>query len=299
VNSLTARRRHPLAALVVLVFALGVTGALYAVLTASPKAHADSGQTASPQQIDLGKRLYISSCSSCHGLNGGGESGRGPSLLGVGPAAVDFQVGTGRMPAQQVGPQVERKANSFTQDQIDAMAAYVNSLAPGGPQVPSQAEYDPDAPSLLDPSGNQVSVPEGGVLFRTNCSSCHNFAGQGGALTDGKFAPSLQGTTAKHIYEAMLTGPQNMPQFPDSIMPPAQKQAIIRYLTSARVEPSYGGNSLGRIGPVSEGAALFVFGITILIGLCTWIGARTTKASRAKIAAYHAAMKDRDGKADH
>ena len=36
-------------------------------------------------------------------------------------------------------------------------------------------------------------------------------AGAGGALTRGKYAPSLQNTTPKHIYEAMVSGPQSMP----------------------------------------------------------------------------------------
>jgi len=44
---------------------------------------------------------------------------------------------------------------------------------------------------------------------------CHNFAGQGGALTQGKYAPSVMGVEPKHIYEAMITGPQAMPVFSD------------------------------------------------------------------------------------
>ena len=31
----------------------------------------------------------------------------------------------------------------------------------------------------------------GGELFRLNCASCHNFTGRGGALSSGKFAPTL------------------------------------------------------------------------------------------------------------
>ena len=77
-------------------------------------------------------------------------------------------------------------------------------------------------------------MSNGGVLFRTNCSQCHNVAGAGGALTDGKYAPSLRDTSPKHIYEAMLTGPQNMPIFNDNVMSPQDKKDIIAYLLHTR-----------------------------------------------------------------
>ena len=41
------------------------------------------------EQEALGERLYVASCSSCHGLDASGTE-NGPSLLGVGPASVDF-----------------------------------------------------------------------------------------------------------------------------------------------------------------------------------------------------------------
>src|SRR5690606_16296706 len=143
-----------------------------------------------------GKKLYAVGCSSCHGPNGEGTSD-GPSLIGVGAAAVDFQVGTGRMPAQQPGAQVPKKPVVYTQEQIDQLAAYIASLGPG-PAVPNKAQYNPEG----------ANVARGGELFRTNCAQCHNFVGSGGALTNGKYAPSLKGVSNKHIYEAMLTGPQ-------------------------------------------------------------------------------------------
>lgn len=217
----------------------------------------------------------------------------GPSLVGVGSAAVDFQVGTGRMPAKQLGAQIEKKKNTYTQSQIDSMAAYIGSLG-AGPAIPNAAEYDPDAPPLPDQSGQTVSEAQGGVLFRTNCSACHNFNGEGGVLTDGKFAPDMTGTSPKHIYEAMLTGPQNMPQFPDTVMPPAQKQAIIKFINSQAKGPNTGGFGLGRLGPVPEGLALWIFGLAALIGAATWIGARSRKVSAARLASYHAAQRTGD-----
>ncbi|BAS09046.1 probable menaquinol-cytochrome c reductase cytochrome c subunit [Arthrobacter sp. Hiyo4] len=53
-----------------------------------------------------------------------------------------------------------------------------------------------------------------------NCAMCHNAAAAGGALTRGKFAPALADVSGKHIYEAMVTGPQNMPVFSDANVTP-------------------------------------------------------------------------------
>jgi ubiquinol-cytochrome c reductase cytochrome c subunit len=271
VKSLSTRRRHPLAAFVVLLLALGFAGTLFGAFLSPASADADSGTTAA-QAIEAGKGLYQTSCSSCHGVNLEGSS-YGPSLVGTGAAAVDFQVSTGRMPAQQPGAQIQKKAVLYTQAQIDEMAAYIESLG-GGPAIP--------ASNLYQPQDNLVQL--GGVLFRTNCSQCHNFAGEGGALTDGAFAPALTQTNPRAIYEAMLTGPQNMPNFPDTVIPPAEKQAIISYIVSTRNEPNYGGAGLGRLGPTSEGLFIWSIGLIALLLFAVWIAAHTTKASAERVA---------------
>ncbi len=50
-------------------------------------------------------------------------------------------------------------------------------------------------PSQYDPAGlTEEQIAKGGELFRTNCSACHNFAGKGGALSNGVYAPPLTGT---------------------------------------------------------------------------------------------------------
>ncbi|WP_194893921.1 cytochrome bc1 complex diheme cytochrome c subunit [Catenulispora pinisilvae] len=278
-NTLSARRRHPLAAFVVLFLALGVIGATYATLGSS-SAKASASVAATPEQLVEGQKLFQSSCSSCHNMNGQGVQGSGPSLIGVGAAAVDFQVGTGRMPAMQIGPQVPSKPPIFTQDQIDAMAAYIGALG-AGPDIPDPSLYNGDP-------NDAASVSNGGVLFRTNCSQCHNVAGAGGALTDGKFAPSLRETSTKHIYEAMLTGPQNMPIFNDNVMSPQDKKDIIAYLVQTRTGSNPGGLDLGSIGPVSEGLFVWTIVLGLLIVFACWIGAHTTKASRARVAHFEA-----------
>jgi ubiquinol-cytochrome c reductase cytochrome c subunit len=259
----SARRRHRLAPLVLLFAALAATGGAYAAFAPSPQAEAAPGS--SSQATDEGKVLFLRNCSSCHGLKGEGSGdGRSPSLIGVGAASVDFQVGTGRMPAARSEvPQVPAKPVQFSQKEIAALAAYVASLGPG-PAIPSKEQVD----------FSKADAAAGGAIYRTNCAMCHNFAGSGGALTQGKFAPSLKGTTPKHIYEAMLTGPQSMPVFSDGTLTPTDKRDVIAFLKSIESEPNPGGASLGRIGPVSEGAVGWIVGMGMLIGCAVWLGAK-------------------------
>lgn len=268
-KKLSTRRRHPLAAVVVLLLALAATGGLYAAFAPASKAQAD--ESAQSLAIDEGKKLYAVGCASCHGSGGQGSSDA-PSLVGVGSAAVDFQVGTGRMPAQQPGAQIPAKKVIYSQAEIDQLAAYIASLG-AGPVIPTKNEYGPEG----------SDIAKGGELFRTNCAQCHNFTGKGGALTHGKFAPSLEGVAPKHIYEAMQTGPQNMPSFPDTTLSSKNKKDIIAYLNAVNGDntESPGGLELGGLGPVSEGLFAWIFGLGALIAVAVWVAARTAKAKKS------------------
>jgi ubiquinol-cytochrome c reductase cytochrome c subunit len=253
-----------------LVLGLFVTGALYSVVSPASQVSADTGTS---QQVAQGKALFAVGCSSCHGLNGEGQQSgeiQGPSLAGVGAAAVEFQVATGRMPLARVEEQAPVKPNRYTPEEVAALAAYVATLGPG-PDIPEPADYDPAKVSEED-------IARGGELFRTNCSACHNFEGAGGALPDGKYAPTLFGVSNLHIYEAMVTGPQQMPVFSDGVMRPEDKRAIIAYLNTLHEQPTEGGLNLGGLGPVSEGLWSWIIGIGGLAGIAVWIAAKGAKA---------------------
>ena len=210
--------------------------------------------------IDEGERIFLKGCSSCHGINLEG-SAIAPALLGVGAASVDFQVATGRMPVADMSVQIARKEPVYNEKQVEALAAYVSSLAPG-PEVPGESHlnYERDG-----------STAEGGELFRTNCAMCHNFAGQGGALSQGKYAPTVMGVLPRHIYEAMVTGPQSMPVFSDKTITPEEKLSIIKWIKAAEAEPQLGGASLGRVGPVTEGLLVWTLGLGLLVGVAVWL----------------------------
>jgi ubiquinol-cytochrome c reductase cytochrome c subunit len=260
--SFMKNRRSPLAAVIVMAAGLALTGGGYAAATAAVEAVKPVSTVASAEQISEGRKLFLANCSSCHGKNGEGSKAA-PSLIGVGAASVEFQVATGRMPGQASGPQLQVKKRQFTDEQIAQMAAYVATLG-DGPAIPT--------PEMVAANGNSA---RGGELFRINCAMCHNAVGAGGALTEGKYAPALKGSSALHIYEAMVTGPQNMPVFNDANLTPKDKKDIITYLKYVEENPSAGGYELANLGPVVEGLFTWVFILGFIIAITIWLGAKS------------------------
>jgi ubiquinol-cytochrome c reductase cytochrome c subunit len=251
-------RRSRFGSYAALLLALSLVGGLYSAF-AAPQVKAEDGANQSIA-VKEGRQLYLQGCSTCHGLNAEGGAG-GPSLIGVGASAVIFQVSTGRMPLANAAPQAPRKEAKYDAAQTQQLAAYIQSMG-GGPELPAGRLDDGD-------------LALGGDLFRTNCASCHNFAGRGGALTRSKYAPALTESEADEIYTAMQTGPENMPRFTDNQLTPDEKRAIVRYVRYVTQEAKQpGGAGLGQYGPVPEGLAAFLVGMGLLILVTLWIGAR-------------------------
>jgi ubiquinol-cytochrome c reductase cytochrome c subunit len=268
VSWITARRRRPAAGYAVVLLGLISIGAGYAALTSqgSPASAATPGVVSS-RTIAQGRELFAVTCASCHGMDAQGTS-LAPSLVGVGAAAVDFQMSTGRMPAKEIGAEIPRKPVTFTTAQIHAIADYIASLG-GGPVIPAPAEV----------STSGASLALGQSLFITDCAQCHNFDGAGGALTYGKFAPALTASTPTQIYTAMLTGPEAMPVFNDTTITPNEKRDIISYVTQTRATPNPGGFSLGRVGPVTEGLVAFLGLLFFMVLAAMWITAKRRKTA--------------------
>ncbi len=258
-----SRGRRRLGAAVRLFAALMLAGGAYTVFAPGVQAQDNPPLTGAAAE---GKALFDVSCVTCHGRNAQGVEGRGPSLIGVGAASVEFQVGTGRMPMARQEAQAERKPKVFTDEEIRQLGQYIQELG-GGPQIP---EGDDLA------SEEEGAVAEGGRLFRINCSSCHAFGGGGGALSSGKYAPSLRPATDRQIYAAMLTGPQNMPVFGDNQLRPDQTAALIAYIQDTlKHDQDPGGFNLGRYGPSTEGLAIFLVGIVALVFTSLWIAGKS------------------------
>ena len=89
---ITALRRRPAAGYAVVLLGLVTIGVGYGALTTpgSPASAATPG-TVSPQTLAAGQELFVKTCATCHGMNAQGTS-LAPSLVGVGAAAVDFQI---------------------------------------------------------------------------------------------------------------------------------------------------------------------------------------------------------------
>ena len=210
--------------------------------------------------VELGRRLFTTGCSTCHGLNAEGTS-RGPSLLGVGAASVDFWVSTGRMPLERSAEQAVRKPPSYDRPQIDALIAFVTSLAPGGFPIPH-----------LDLA--KADVVEGGELFRANCAACHGAVGIGGALASARHAPPLRVATPVQVAEAIRIGPGAMPGFGSDTFTDEQVAAVVKYVEELDNPEDPGGSGLGHAGPIPEGFVGWLVGLGALLVACRWIGER-------------------------
>jgi ubiquinol-cytochrome c reductase cytochrome c subunit len=254
-----SRLRRRVGAGVRMIAALTLVGGVYTVFAPGAAAEDTSTLSAAAQQ---GKGYYDQSCATCHGNAGQGVTDRGPSLLGVGSAAVEFQVSTGRMPMARQESQAERKKPQFTDDQARDIGAYIQALG-GGPTLPPG-----------DDLHSKADLAKGGELFRVNCSSCHSFTAGGGALSSGKYAPSIEATD-RQIYAAMLSGPQNMPVFGDNQLTPEQKEDIIAYIQNMKQDQDPGGWGIGRLGPVPEALVIFLVGLVALVLATLWIAGKS------------------------
>jgi ubiquinol-cytochrome c reductase cytochrome c subunit len=217
-----------------------------------------------------GKLLFDQTCSSCHGseangVNASGGAAIGPNLQGVGAATVDFWITTGRMPATDIkAVEAERKPPRLTDKQALEVAAYVNSLDPAVPAVPT-------------PHLKGADIATGADLFSLNCAACHTITGAGDALAFGTNAPTLQDRriTTQQVAEAMRIGPANMPRFSGNLSD-SQVRDVVAYVTEKIQHPSNpGGAGLGGVGPVAEGFIALMIGVGGLALICFWIGDRS------------------------
>ncbi|MBM7367074.1 cytochrome bc1 complex diheme cytochrome c subunit [Gordonia hydrophobica] len=258
---------------------LGLIAAGLIAALVSPNAQIATADDNAIASVAPGKQLYETSCITCHGANLEGVNDRGPSLIGVGDAAVYFQVSSGRMPAIRNEAQIQRKPSKFTEAQIDQLGAYIQAMG-GGPSVmyekneDGSIKYEDGFPVLAMESLRGDDIGRGSELFRLNCASCHNFTGRGGALSGGKFAPPLTDVNPQQLYTAMLTGPQNMPKFSNRQLSVDEKKNIIGYIRYVDSANPSGGFGLGGFGPASEGVVMWIVGVSALVAGAMWIGSR-------------------------
>jgi quinol---cytochrome-c reductase cytochrome c subunit len=266
------RRRIPnLAGLAgALVVTVGVTAL---ILPGNASAQDDSGsgsdadQASQDELIAQGQELYARGCSSCHGSDGQGVERSadltvfGPSLAEAGELGAWFMLSTGRMPLADPDDQPAHNEPAYSEDQIDALTAYVASLG-DGPELP---EIDLD----------EAALPEGGVIYRGNCQACHSASGSGGALSYGRAAPPLDRATPEQIAAAVRFGPGQMPVFDEAIIGDEELSDLVAYVRYLRSPDDPGGLPIGRTGPIPEGFVAWLVGMVALVGCVVWIGTRS------------------------
>jgi ubiquinol-cytochrome c reductase cytochrome c subunit len=216
-----------------------------------------AAQTEPQAQVDAGHALFVPGCSSCHGPNGEGVTGRGPSLAGSGAVAADFYLRTGRMPLASPAQQPTRGPAAYPDEQIRALVAYVGSL--GGPPIPA-----------VRPG----QLAAGNSLFQLNCGPCHSAVGAGGALSYGDVVPALAPATPTQVAEAIRVGPGNMPKWSEQAITPTQADDIAAYVGYLHHPKDRGGFPLGHVGPIAEGFVGLVLGLGALVLCVRLIGTR-------------------------
>lgn len=210
-----------------------------------------------PQLVERGDELFQTNCAMCHGSNGTGldQDGPagGPSLIGVGPASVDFMIRSGRMPMENQHDRLRRGPAQFDATDRAALVAYVSSLAPGeGPEIPDVAGWE------------TADLARGLEQFTTNCAACHGPTAAGVAVGQRDVSSNLDAASPVEIAEAIRTGPGVMPVFGDDVLGEEDLEAVTAWVMELRDRDTPGGISVGRSGPVSEGFIAWLVGLGLL-----------------------------------
>ena len=223
--------------------------------------------SASPPPPDARSRtrdphaIYLADCAFCHGDTGQGTV-KGPSLRGVGRAAVYFQLSSGRMPAGDSHGRIDRGGRAYPEATIRALVDEVVTLAGGG---------GPDIPRVHLASAN---VAAGGELYRLNCAACHAWSGEGGALFQRE-APSIHPASLLEVAAVVRSGSQNMPAFGHAALTNAQLNDLVAYVHELDHARDRGGNPLWHLGPFAEGLIALGIALPVLLAVTRWIGDRS------------------------
>ena len=220
-----------------------------------------------PQVQQTGVRqIFLSDCAICHGADARGTN-RGPTLVGVGRASLDYYLTTGRMPITDPNlflgnpdQKIERHKPYYSPQTITALEDYIQRLTgPSGPPMPD-----------MNANANRAA---GGELFRLQCAACHAWAGDGGALLNRE-APQLHDATSTQVGEAVRVGPGLMPAFGHAAIDDHQLDQLAAYVRYLAHPEDRGGNPLWHLGPFAEGFIAWAIGMTFLLLTIRWIGER-------------------------
>ena len=258
-------RLYAIGPVVPIVIAVAATGA-FAAWSPTPAA-----PTTLPAVDSAPADVYERDCAECHGAGGEGGGDKGPPLVAVDAAYVDYVVSTGRMPLDDPDDEIERSTPAYDRSVSADLARFVASL--GDPQEPSTTWPVPE----IDVTA--ADVANGGEVYRLNCAACHQSVGVGGALVTGA-APPLTEATPTQIAEAVRVGPFEMPAFGDAALSDDDVRDVSGYVVDVVQRPDdRGGWGIGHLGPVPEGAVALLLGLTMLGLIAFWIEGRPRSAA--------------------
>jgi quinol---cytochrome-c reductase cytochrome c subunit len=251
---------------------IGAALTVFAIIITSGTAPAQTRAVSTkPATIAGGELLYNAHCEACHGA--GGVGAKGPELLNVGPAAVNFFLSTGRMPLASPTAQPMRHDPYFNKSQIAQIVAYINALdVQNGTPGPGVPKVEPVCQGKQ--TSTCVTLSEGNQLFLMNCAQCHDASGSGGMLSHGYVVPSLREATKTQVAEAIRVGPRPMPSFGPGELTNQEVSAIAQYVSYLSHSGNRGGMGIANFGPVPEGFVGVVFGLGILLLVARLIGNR-------------------------
>ncbi len=148
---MTRLRRHAFTLLFGVVFAAG-----WVVLQAGASAPAQPA----PPSADA-RQLFVTGCSSCHGIDGDG-TGQGPSLRDSGAASAYYYLSTGRMPLADDQAQPRRKRPVYSPAEIDLLVGYIASLGRAHPSqrfIPRRETWPKAASSTAPTAAPATRLP--------------------------------------------------------------------------------------------------------------------------------------------
>ncbi|HEV3354915.1 MAG TPA: c-type cytochrome [Acidimicrobiales bacterium] len=246
-----------------LIFAIPFVFAGVAALFLVPRAAASPRPQVTGTDV---RQIFLADCATCHGADAKGTN-RGPSLVGVGRASLDYYLTTGRMPITDPNlflgnpdQEIKRQPPAYPPATISALEDYIQLLTgPGGPRIPD-----------MNPLANRAA---GGEVFRLQCAACHAWDGDGGALLHRE-APQLHDATATQVGEAVRVGPGLMPAFGHAAIDDRQLDQLAAYVRYLAHPEDRGGNPLWHLGPFAEGFVAWAIAMTFLLLTIRWIGER-------------------------
>ncbi len=181
--------------------------------------------------------------------------------MGVGEAAADFQLRTGRMPLASRKAQAEPGRPAYSSSTIRALVQYVGTFG-AGPGLPKVRPGDMQA---------------GQSIFAYDCAPCHSSSGTGVILTEGTRAPPLWDTPTRQIAEAVRLGPGPMPAFAASDLDGKELNDVVTYVQQLGGKQVRGGLGLDQYGPIVEGIFAWFVLVPLLVVVIVLIGKRAPR----------------------